>query len=167
MKATSARLDLRQGLLTREVRWRSPSGRASLRFERFASLAQPHQLLLRVRLVPAFDGPIELRAALNGHTDNDGLLHWLTVDQGRDAPGAAFLHSRTRQSGIECVTAMRLCCDTGSQSQLDYWDADGTPTLVLRLEGRAGQAVVIDKFAAVYTSRDLPAGELQASRWPQ
>jgi trehalose/maltose hydrolase-like predicted phosphorylase len=157
-------LDLRSGLLTRAVSWASPHGRrASLRFERFASLAHPHQLLLRVRLVPAFDGPIELRAALNGHTDNDGLLHWLAVDQGRDAPGAALLHSRTRQSGIECVTAMRLCCDTASQSQLDYWDADGTPTLVLRLEGRAGQAVVIDKFAAIYTSRDLPAGELQAS----
>jgi trehalose/maltose hydrolase-like predicted phosphorylase len=155
-------LDLRQGLLTREVDWTSPQGRAvSLRFERFASLAQPHQLLLRLRLVPAFDGLIELRAALNGHTDNDGLLHWLTMDQGCDTSGAAWLHSRTRQSAIDCLLAMRLCC--AGESGQDYWDADGTPTLVLRLAAQAGQPLIIDKWVSVYTSRDRPAGELKAA----
>jgi len=34
---------------------------------------------------------------------------------------------------------------------------------VLRLDGRAGQEVVVDKFAAIYTSRDLPAADLPAA----
>jgi trehalose/maltose hydrolase-like predicted phosphorylase len=157
-------LDLRSGLLAREVRWVSPGGRrASLRFERFASLAQPHQLLLRCRLVPEFDGPIEFRAALNGHTHNDGLLHWQWIEQGQpDGAGRAFLRCRTRHSGIECVGAMRLSTVAGGQGQLEYWDAEGLPTLVQRLEARAGQEIVVDKYVALYTSRDVPPDQVQS-----
>jgi trehalose/maltose hydrolase-like predicted phosphorylase len=156
-------LDLRTGLLTRQVRWRSPGGRClSLRFERFASLAQPHQLLLRVRLVPEFDGPIELRAAINGNAHNDGLLHWQHIDHGLDAGGgAAFLDSRTRHSGIQAVSAMRLVTVAGGPGERAYWDSDGLPTLVLRLEAQAGQEVVVDKYVSMVTSRDVPASEVR------
>ena len=163
LESYQRKLDLRSGLLTRQVRWRSPGGQGlSLGFERFASLAQPHQLLLRLRLVPEADGPIELRAAINGHTHNDGLLHWQHIGQEQDdAAGAAFLHSRTRHSGIEAVSAMRLVTVAGGPGQLEYWDAEGLPTLVLRLEGRAGQEIVVDKFVSVFTSRDVPAEQVQ------
>src|SRR5512147_3163510 len=46
-------LDLRTGVLTRVVRWRSPSGMAAtLTFERFASLADEHLLYIRCRILP-------------------------------------------------------------------------------------------------------------------
>lgn len=46
-------LDLRDGMLTRIVRWRSPRGLAiDLRFERFTSLADPHLLALRIAVNP-------------------------------------------------------------------------------------------------------------------
>jgi trehalose/maltose hydrolase-like predicted phosphorylase len=156
-------LDLRSGLLTREVGWRSPAGRRlSVRFERFASLAQPHQLLLRCRLVPEFDGPLELRASLNGNSHNDGLLHWQWLDQGREpGTGAVFLHCRTRQSGIDCVSAMRLVSVAGGQGQREYWDAESTPTLVLRLAAQAGQEVIVDKYVGLYTSRDVPRDQVR------
>ncbi len=156
------RLDLRTGLLTRALSWVSPQGRrADLRFERFTSLAHPHQLRLRLRLVPAADGPIELRAALNGHTHNENLLHWDTLDQGRAADGTAWLHSRTHQSGIHLASAMRLWLAGAAPAGLEYWDADGAPTLVLRLDGHAGQEIVLDKLVTVFTSRDVPAAEVQ------
>src|SRR5579859_142816 len=156
------RLDLRSGLLARDVSWLSPGGRRlRLRFERFASLAEPHLLLLRCRLVPEFDGALEVRAALNGNPHNVGLAHWQFVDQGQLAESrAAYLHSRTRQSGIDWAGAMRLSSSSGGQ--LEYWDAETVPTLVLRLEARAGQEMVIDKFVALYTSRDAPANEVVA-----
>ena len=155
-------LDLRSGLLTREVGWCSPGGRRiALRFERFASLAEPHQLLLRCRLVPEFDGPIELRAALNGHTHNDGLLHWQVLGQGQEAgTGAAFLRCRTRHSDIECVSAMRLVSVAGEEREREYWDAEGLPTLVLKLAGKAGQEIIVDKSVALYTSRDVPLDQV-------
>ena len=75
-------VDLRAGVLARHVQWRSPQGRRlGLAFERFASLAQPHLLYLRVRIVPEAGAKLEVRAALNGNVDNDGLLHWRHVDQ--------------------------------------------------------------------------------------
>src|ERR671925_618182 len=56
-------LDLRTGLLTRIVRWRSPSGTAAtLTFERFASLADEHMLYIRCRVTPECAGLVEFRA---------------------------------------------------------------------------------------------------------
>ena len=47
-------LDLRRGLLRRDVEWRSPAGRlVNLRFERFASLARPRIAAVRVRVTAA------------------------------------------------------------------------------------------------------------------
>src|SRR5512134_3100492 len=76
-------LDLRTGVLTREVRWRSPSGlAAALTFERFASLADEHLLYLRCRVTPEFAGTVEFRLSLNGNMHNDELVHLLWVRQG-------------------------------------------------------------------------------------
>jgi hypothetical protein len=41
-----------------------------------------------------------VRAALDGQTDNDALLHWTFLGQTRDPEtGVVTLRSRTRQSG--------------------------------------------------------------------
>lgn len=152
-------LDLRTGLLTRTVRWRSPSGYvATLTFERFASLADEHLLLLRCRVVPNFEGTVEFRAALNGNTDNEWLNYWLAhwrwVAQGwRD--GAAYLRNRTRSSQIDLASAMRLDLAAGRELSRDLWDVENAPTLVLRTGASPGQAVTVDKCVAVFTSRDV------------
>jgi len=157
-------LDLRQGLLTRTVRWTAPSGRQlHLTFERFASLAEPHTLLLRCRVRPNFAGPIEFRAGLNGDTHNDGLLHWRHLEQRADpATGAVVLLNRTRSSGIDCATAMRLVTATGAELSRQYWDVDNRPALAVTVTGRPAEEIVLDKFVAVYTSRDVPAAEVAA-----
>ena len=51
--AYKRQMDLRYGILSREVRWRSPGGKTiDLKFERFASLADEHILGLRVQITP-------------------------------------------------------------------------------------------------------------------
>ena len=64
-------LDLRNGLLSRTVRWRSPYGRRHPRLQRFASLADPHTLCIRCQAIPEFEGRLEFRLAINGNTDNE------------------------------------------------------------------------------------------------
>lgn len=145
-------LDMQNGVLRREVRWRSPQGRiATIRFTRFASLADEHLLALRCEIVPEFDGQIEVRAALNGQTDNEGLLHWRLIEQGQLTDGTVFLRTRTRKSGIEVACAMRLHGDT---AQTMFWDVENVPTLQQVYPAHAGQPIVVMKFVGIATSRD-------------
>lgn len=153
-------LDLRCGLLTRTVQWRSPhQKRATIIFERFTSLADSHSLFLRCRVIPEFNGTVEFRAALNGHTDNLGVTHLFWLDQGEE-DGTVFLHNRTRESKIETVYAMRVDTTAGLELNRSLWDVENRPSLMVRFEARAGKEIVLDKQVAVYTSRDVPAAEI-------
>ncbi len=153
-------LDLHDGLLTRTIRWTSPHGEtATITFERFASLADPHALYVRCRVVPEFDGHVEFRAAINGHTDNLGVTHLHWIDQGR-RDGAVFLHTRTRNSNIELAYAMRGETRRGREVAREFWDVDNRPSLMARVEAHAGQEIVFDKLVSVFTSRDVPADRI-------
>ncbi len=153
-------LDLRTGTLTRTVRWRSPQGRgATLTFERFASLADEHVLWLRCRVVPDFAGELEVRAALNGCTDNEGLAHWIWQAQGQ-REAVTYLHTRTRQSRTGVALAMRLDAAAGQPAAREFWDVENRPTEVLRFAVQPGQAVIVDKCVAVSTTRDVAEAAL-------
>ncbi len=153
-------LDLHDGLLTRTVLWQSPNGRcATMVFERFASLADPHSLYLRCHVIPEFAGPIEFRAALDGNSDNLGVVHLRWIDQG-ERDGVVFLHTRTRQSEIDITYAMRVETHGGHETKHDFWDVDGRPSVCIRLDARPGQEIVFDKQVSVFTSRDLPPDQV-------
>jgi len=148
-------LNLRTGVLSREVRWRSPGGRTvDLRFERFASLADPHLLVLRCQVTPLdLDGEVELRAALDGHVDNRGLMHWDTVAQGSEH-NRIWLHSRTRASRIELAEAATLIVHGGAEAEITAMDCPGCPTLVARGRVCQGQTLTADKLVTLYSSRE-------------
>lgn len=146
-------LDLRTGVLTRRVRWQSPAGHvAAIQFERFASLADQHLLALRCQVTPEFDGEIEIRAALNGNTNNQGITHWRHVGQHLENPDTVSLQAHTRASGIHLALAMRLLASPTPQP--DYWDSETIPTLRQVFPARSGQTVTLTKFVGVATSRD-------------
>ncbi len=162
-------LDLRRGVLTRQIRWRSANGHTlDLRFERFASLADPHALVVRCQVTPvspgaATDGavPIKVQAGINGYMDNQGVIHWEWLDQG-GARETIWLHSRTRQSHIEVGLAARLAVSGADGSELQVWDCQGFPTLVTACEACGGQTVSLEKTVTVFTSRDTPEPALAA-----
>ncbi|MBL8095841.1 MAG: glycoside hydrolase family 65 protein [Anaerolineales bacterium] len=169
IEAFTRSLDLRTGVLTRTIRWRSPGGMgASLVFERFTALADEHLAYIRCSVTPDFAGEIEFRAALYGASDNEGAAHWLRVAQGAhaipDGPlPIAALQTRTRSSAIDWAGAVRLVATAGRRSGHGYWDADNAPTLTLRMKAVPGKVVQVEKCVAQFTSRDLAADLVRAA----
>jgi kojibiose phosphorylase len=157
-------LDLRRGILSRKVRWRSPSGKTiDLNFERFVSLADEHVLALRCQLSPVdFDGSIVVQASINGYPENQGFNHWELLDQG-DTPFSSrarergiWLHVRTRNSHIELGMAAVLKL-SGVEAALEFTSIPGYPTLETTFSVSAGQTVTLEKMVTVFTSREVKA----------
>lgn len=147
-------LDLQTGLLTRTVKWISPSGKGiHLTFERFVSLADEHLLCLRCRAIPNFDGTLEFRASLNGNTENEGFAHWLWVKQDLNEKGIVSLHSRTRATGTDLALAMRLVASRVPDSNR-YCDVESIPTQTLAFSARRGEPITVEKFVGIASSRD-------------
>jgi kojibiose phosphorylase len=152
-------LDLRTGVLTRRVRWRSPAGDvATLVFQRFASLADPHRLWQRVSITPEFDGELELRASLDGstanHHDGQRVAHLDWAEQGT-CKGVAWLVSRTHTSQISIAAALRLELTRGTRLGETAWNAINRPTKVLRVQSARGVEVVAEKSVTLLTTRDV------------
>lgn len=148
-------LDLREGLLIRALRWRSPSGNTiDISFERFASLADPHVLALRCHLTPIdFDGLIEIQASINGYPENQGFNHWEGLDQGKTDQGI-WLQRRTRHSRIELGMAAKVTI-LGAEASLQVNTAPGYPTLSTNFSVKAQQTVTVEKLVTVFTSREI------------
>jgi trehalose/maltose hydrolase-like predicted phosphorylase len=146
-------LDLRTGLLTRSVRWRSSAGhKATLNFERFASLQDEHLFCVRCQITPEFDGELEIRASLQGNMDNDGFSHWSWVSQG-ERDEAYYLQNQTRATGMDVALAMRLVSMSDATS-FAYWDAQNVPTVRMTFSAKRGEPITVDKFVGIATSRD-------------
>jgi trehalose/maltose hydrolase-like predicted phosphorylase len=111
------RLDLQHGILSRSIRWRSPTGNTvDLKFERFASLADREVLALRCQITPIdfygalaqpFPWKIEIQSSINAYPDNNDLNHWEQIDRGA-MEQRVWLQLRTRTSKIELGMAAKM-----------------------------------------------------------
>ncbi len=149
-------LDMRSGVLTRNVRWRSPTGLGvTVRFERFISLANEHLLYLRCQITPEFDGMVEIHTALTNYSDNEGLAHWRLLEQGLSNVDnqVAYLHARTRVTQIQLALSMRV--KTSPRARIAFWNASNAPTFDLKFTARHGKMIAVDKIVGVATSRDV------------
>jgi kojibiose phosphorylase len=147
------KLDLRRGILNRSVRWRSPNGKTiDIHFERFASLADEHVLVLRCQLTPVdFAGAIEVQASINGYPENQGFNHWEWLDQGKTEAGV-WLNLRTRSSRIQLGMATGIKI-SGAEASLQVTSPPGYPTVSASFLASPGQTVTVDKFVTVFTSQ--------------
>ncbi|HIQ06147.1 MAG TPA: beta-phosphoglucomutase, partial [Anaerolineae bacterium] len=150
------RLDMRTGVLIRALRWRSPKGyTVDLRFERVASMANPHLAALRCQVSALdFTGPVELQACLNGHVDNQGLVHWDHLAQGATDENTIFLHSRTRGTAMEFAAAAHFQVVGADDVAYHYHDCAGSPMLAARFTLASGQTASAEKLVALWTSRE-------------
>lgn len=104
-------LDMRWGIVSRDVLWRSPSGRkVYFHFERLASMADEHVLVVRCQVTPMdFDGEIQVETYLNPEAHTQGVKHWECLQQdGSD--GRIWLHLRCLSSSVELGMAADLRC---------------------------------------------------------
>lgn len=155
-------LDVQRGVLSRDVRWRSPGGHTlNLRFERFASLDDEHVVAIRCEITAGTPCVVTVQSGINGYPDNMGVLHWTWLDQGEDG-GTAWLHTRTRHSGLTLGMAMRMTI-SGNSAPVQPMDCHNCPALTTTFTAEPGQPVVIEKMVTLFTSRDV-AAPVQAAR---
>ena len=150
-------LDLRWGLLSRDVLWRSRAGHTVyLHFERMVSMADEHVLVLRCQVTPVdFEGEISVEASLNAYPENQGVRHWEWLNQG-GIENRAWLHMRCRHSGIELGMATHLTCSE-KDALIQATGSQGNPTLKTTYQAQTGQTVTLEKFVTVFTSREVSA----------
>ncbi len=149
-------LDLCHATLRRDVRWRSPKGRTTrLKFERFASLADPHLAGVRVEITPEdYHGQVEIHSGINGDADNLGFKHWKSVAQGLSGR-QAWLHCKTCATHVDLVMGINLSVHGAEATTYRRWNVTRHPTLVAKCKAGPQQAVQVEKWSLIYTSRDL------------
>ena len=159
-------LNLRTGLLVRDVEWRSPKGRRyRLRFERIVSLRRLHSIALRVSVTPEENCAVILHSGIDGRMTNDGSQHF-TEGQTRSYDDKTVLQfcPRTIESDIRFVVS------TVHRFTLAGKSAEPVRSLSIvrrrmetsfSLDVGAGQCFVMEKFASVFTSRDREAEGLK------
>ncbi|WP_009633582.1 beta-phosphoglucomutase [Synechocystis sp. PCC 7509] len=155
-------LDLHWGILSRYVLWRSPAGNTvKLHFERLASMADEHLLIVRCAITPIdFSGVIEVNASLNAYPDNQGVKHWELLQEGV-ADNSAWLHLHCLKSKIELGIATKLTCtaDTDVTANLESKGNLGVQTKFI---AHKGQTITLEKTVTVFTSRQVSQPEQTA-----
>jgi trehalose/maltose hydrolase-like predicted phosphorylase len=182
-------LQLRQGFLWREVRFRDRQGRqTTLREQRFVSMDQPHLAGLRTELTAEnWSGKLEIRSAIDGRVINNNVpryaplskRHLSPVGSGKMEPEGIWLTMRTCQSQIDVAMAARTrvfaCgCEEaeygGSQAndpQLHavrtYTSDEAQVAEHIQVQVNRGERIAIEKVIALYTSRDPAISESTAA----
>jgi kojibiose phosphorylase len=149
-------LDLQSGVLWRRLRWTPSSGggQFDLFFERFPSLDDPHVMALRVQ-VQALDASasVEIRTSLDSQVDNEGRPHWEIISQSSNHQIACLeLSTLSTQKTIAMSTQLQT---THADAGMETWDILGKPGITLQAKLDQGDSLIVDKFVAVYSSRDL------------
>ncbi len=171
------RLDMRRGILERELLWVTPSGkRVRMRSTRLVSLASRHLACLHLEL--------ELENADANVVFSSELLHRgeLLVDgdpedprlgampegpvllpTGREADGCrSILSYRTTRSGLVLACGMDHALDCETEAQVEASQDDDTGRVVFRLRAPAGRPIRLAKYLAYHYSPDRPAEDLRA-----
>ena len=145
------RLDLKLGLLSRDVIWRSPKGHTlQIHFERFASLADQHILALRCQIQSLdFSGKIQVETSFNTDVSNQGTHHWQILEQGSEK-NQLWLNVQTLQSSYQLAMTAQLRIEGMTA------DYDNAETCQLTATGniQAGETIHLEKIVTLFTSRD-------------
>ncbi len=155
-------LDLRHGVLRREVLFRAASGNVvRIKFERFASLDNVHLMAQHIEIAAADGNPtIEVEATIDGDVSNNGTRHW-RPNMTTLAEGDSFgLEATTAQSGYVVTTVSKLVSPAAVQAKAEGVQASGITRFTLQQD----QAVSLYKYTAIYTSRDVDGSPLAAAR---
>lgn len=164
-------LDVRQGILTRDLRFTDHAGRTThYREERLVSMADRHQAGIRLELRAIdWEGALTVRAGLDGGVINAGVdrykalasRHLETLETRTIDHETILLRSRTTQSRVEVVQAARLRLWQGAdpveaEARTTATSDTIEQTITLPMDRRT---LRIEKLVALYTSRDPAIAE--------
>ncbi|MFN6568571.1 glycoside hydrolase family 65 protein [Dendronalium sp. ChiSLP03b] len=150
------RLDLRLGIVSRDVRWRSPKGHTlDFHFERFTSLADRHVLAIRCQITSIdFEGDIVVEAGFDAKPDTQGMGHWRTINQG-GIDRIIWLQNQTLRSGIQLGMAAKLVVEGDDTATICIENATVSPTLATNFQSFPGKTITVEKIVTLFTSRDV------------
>jgi trehalose/maltose hydrolase-like predicted phosphorylase len=165
-------LDMYNGVLTRTLRWESPGGmRLTIKSEHFASLADEHVGAMRYHvtideLPGAADGSdgqevdVILWGTFNMAVGNYDLMHWESIDQGRE-DDLIWLQTQTLRTGVQLVQTVSF--DTQAPGfQKEPFYSDFAPGWRLRGNLGVGSTLTAEKLVVMYTSRDTESPRIAA-----
>jgi alpha,alpha-trehalase len=165
-------MDLRRGVLLREVRFRDREGRATrLASRRLVHMAEPHYAAIETTITAEnWSGRGELISALDGRVLNAGVeryreldgSHLEPVETGRTGDDAIYLIVETSQSRIFVAEAARtrLYRDGDDLSaERGLVEEPGYVAETLAFDIRQGEPVTVEKIVALYSSRDWAISE--------
>jgi alpha,alpha-trehalose phosphorylase len=160
-------LDMRSGVLIRDVTWRSPAGHElRLQIERLVSLPRPHLAAIRLT-VTALNGPLSIRfdSRIDGDVQNLSASRdprtgsrfggrVLEPEQRSAAGGRLTLTQRTRHTRFLLACAVEHATNGArlANCRVDPLQVAAEFTSELT----QGASVTLDKFMAYTSSRDLP-----------
>jgi len=143
-------LDMKRGLLGRQVVWRDVHGRATeLAFLRFLSLPDRHVGVLRIRVTPVdWSGPVGVEAVIAGPSGGK-RSHWRPARLRSASPKVATISTRTRQTRRPLAVAGAFEARAGDDSiPGDSLAGDGVAGQACTFEAQRGRTYAFDRFVA-------------------
>ena len=165
-------LDLYRGVLNRQLRFADSAGRqTAVRQRRFVHMAQPHLAGLHTEFTAEnWTGRLRVASGVDGSVQNTGVpryrdmasqhLKVLATDQ--PDPQTVILLARTTQSEVRIAVGARTRVSRNglfSDAARHLLQEPERIADELELELAAGEAVAIEKIAALVTSRDVAISE--------
>jgi trehalose/maltose hydrolase-like predicted phosphorylase len=165
-------LDLRRGVLTRQLRWQEPDGRRTRMVQRrFVSMKDPHLAGLQTTFTAEnWSGTLNVRSGVDGRITNSGVKRYrglasrhLTILHAGQTDGQTIeLQAETTQSHVRIAVAARtsLLADGAPVAAARHLIAEpGAVWHALALPLDQGRPMTVEKIAALYTSRDRAVAE--------
>jgi alpha,alpha-trehalase len=165
-------LEVRRGLLCRDIRFRDLRGRVTRwRERRLVSMADPHCAGLSVELTAEnWAGELTVRSALDGSVINSGVAryrdlasrHLEVLEIAHPDTDVMLLRTITSQSRLAIAQAARTRlyrdgAEVGAKRQASAREGRATQDLRCAMHERA--AITIEKIVTLYTSRDRAIAE--------
>lgn len=165
-------LDIRRGVLTRTFRVEDQEGcRTRVSERRFVHMRHEHLAGLETTVSPEnWSGRLELSTSIDGRVEN-GLVesdqklnnvHLDPIATGTDRKGNLWLKTRTKQSRIEIDVATRTRLSVNGSPATPPVKLNEAPGFIgqtMALDVSEGDAIAIEKTAAIFTSRDPAISE--------
>jgi len=176
-------LDFRDGVLRRDVVWRTPSGkRVRIRSTRMVSMTQRHLVVLTLEVTMlSGDAPLVISSQLLNRQDGRDEYHVpsAAMGQGVDPRRASAFEERVLMPRMSYADAGRLglgyrCARSGMtiavaadhriesdrEHEVRLHHEDDLAKLALRVEATEGSTVRVEKLVSYHTSRGVPVREL-------
>jgi len=161
-------LNLKEGLLSRTVRFRDKQNRATTLIQRrFVHMEHMHLAALETTVIPEnWSGPLEIHSALDGTVINAGVerykqlnsKHLEPVRSGAVDEDGIYLLVETNQSGLRVAEAARIRVYSGDgpiEVERKLVQGPGFIGQEMIVEAVQNQPVKIEKIVSFYTSRDF------------